>query len=423
VARCAVRARLVAGRIGAAVGGAGRGRTKLLLVRMVLVLATMSLAVGVGAASVGAQAADPPITTPPPAGAAPPPAAAIIDSVDPLTPCSGWSLQSAYGGWWPTQATWWEYTCAAEGAREPSGSTRTDYYSWDGPHAQSVYYGQRYLWYDMMSYDGPCMNWWDQAANQWYGPYGCSLITPSTSAPTASFTVTCAGLRCGLDASASADGDGTIQRYSWDFGDGSGTSSNATTADHTYGQAGSYTVQLTVTDDRGETATATKAVAVAGSNAAPTASFTVGCAGLDCRLDASASADSDGTIQQYSWDFGDGGRGSGVAAQHAYAQPGSYLVTLTVTDNAGATATNASAVTLIGLVARGDKLKGVQQVELAWNGSDAASFDVYRNGGRIATVAGSGYTDNLGKTGTGGSTYQVCQATTSICSNQATVNF
>jgi PKD repeat protein len=423
VVRCAVRARLVAWRIGAAVGGVGRGWTKLLRLRMVMVLATMSLAVGVNAASVGAQAADPPITTPPPAGATAPPAAAIIDSVDPVTPCSGWYLQSSYGGWWPTDATWWEYTCAAVGAREPSGSTRTDYYYWDGPYAQSVYYGQRYVWYDMMVYDGPCMNWWDQAANQWYGPYGCSLISPSTTAPTASFTVTCAGLRCSLDASASADSDGTIQRYFWDFGDGSGTSSNATTADHTYVQAGTYSVQLTVTDDDGESATATKTVAVDGSNAAPTASFTVGCAGLDCRFDAGASADSDGTIQDYSSDFGDGSRGSGVATQHAYAQPGSYLVTLTVTDNAGATATNTTTVAPIGLVARGSKLRGVQQVELSWNGSAAASFDVYRNGGRTATVAGSGYTDPLGQTGPGRYTYQVCQATTSICSNQATVNF
>jgi PKD repeat protein len=182
-------------------------------------------------------------------------------------------------------------------------------------------------------------------------------------------------------------------------------------------------VQLTVTDDHGETGTATKTVTVAGSNAAPTASFTVGCAGLDCRFDAGASADSDGTITAYRWSFGDGGSGSGVAAQHAYAQPGGYLVRLTVTDNAGATASNASAVTLIGLVARGSKVKGVQQVELAWTGSAAASFDLFRNGAKMATVAGSGYTDKLGQTGPGRYTYQVCQVTTSICSNQATVNF
>jgi PKD repeat protein len=417
-----MRSRLSARRIGAALGGAGHGRTKLLL-RTLLVLVTMSLALSVGAVRVWAQASDPPVTMPPPAGAAAPPAAAIIDSVDPVTPCSGWYLQSSYGGWWPTDSTWWEYTCAAGGGGEPSGSTWTDYYYWDGLQAEGVYYGQRHLWYDMMIYDGPCLNWWDQAANQWYGPYGCSLITPSTTAPTASFTVGCAGQSCSFDASASADSDGTIQQYSWDFGDGAGTSRDANTAEHTYVQAGTYTVQLTVTDDRGESGTDTKAVAVAPSNVAPTASFTVGCAGLSCSFDAGASTDSDGTIQHSSWDFGDGSSGSGVAAQHAYAHPGSYLVTLTVTDNAGATATNASTVTLIGLVARGDKVKGVQQVDLSWNGSAAASFDVYRNGGKIATVAGSGYTDKLGQNGPGGYTYQVCQATTSTCSNQATVNF
>jgi PKD repeat protein len=41
----------------------------------------------------------------------------------------------------------------------------------------------------------------------------------------------------------------------------------------------------------------------------------------------------------YVWTFGDGGFGNGRQPSHAYATAGSYIVTLTVTDNAGANAT------------------------------------------------------------------------------------
>jgi large repetitive protein len=56
-------------------------------------------------------------------------------------------------------------------------------------------------------------------------------------------------------------------------------------------------------------------------------------------FDASASTAAAGnTIASYSWNFGDGGRGSGVTAGHAYATAGSYVVTLTITDTYGRTA-------------------------------------------------------------------------------------
>jgi PKD repeat protein len=389
-----------------------------LLRRTPILLAATSLALTVGTGVARADPAPPPITTPPPATATQPPAEAIIDSVDPVTPCSGWSVQGAYGGTWPTDSTWWEYTCESVGAVEPEGPFRTDYYYWDSAQAASVYYGQRLLWWDWWYGSGFCLSWWDQATNQWYGSYGCAL---STTPPAASFTVSCSGLDCGFDASASTDSDGTIQSYNWDFGDGS--SGNGVTAQHSYTQAGTYTVLLVVADNNGAEASTTQAVPVVASpNAPPTASFTATCSGLSCRFDAAGSTDSDGTITTNGWDFGDGSSGTGVTAQHIYTQSGSYTVKLTVTDNSGATATITRTVTLITLTARGYKVTGAQKVDLSWSGS-SASFDVYRNGGKIATVAGTDYTDTIGKTGAGSYTYKVCQTTTAICSNQATVTF
>jgi beta propeller repeat protein len=56
-------------------------------------------------------------------------------------------------------------------------------------------------------------------------------------------------------------------------------------------------------------------------------------------FDGSLSNDSDGIIMGYSWDFGDGTIAEGVRMSHTYATAGSYQVTLTVTDDEGATDT------------------------------------------------------------------------------------
>lgn len=77
---------------------------------------------------------------------------------------------------------------------------------------------------------------------------------PAGMPPSAAFTYACDRLACSFDASGSSD-DGTITGYAWNFGDGGGDS--GVTADHTYAAAGTYPVELTVTDDDGETGTAT----------------------------------------------------------------------------------------------------------------------------------------------------------------------
>ncbi|MDX6299860.1 MAG: hypothetical protein QOF53_1074 [Nocardioidaceae bacterium] len=82
------------------------------------------------------------------------------------------------------------------------------------------------------------------------------------------------------------------------------------------------------------------------ANRAPTAKLSVSCKQLVCSVNGSGSVDPDGTISSYSWTFGDGGTATGSTASHTYGQPGTYTVSLTVTDNDGATGPASSPVTV-----------------------------------------------------------------------------
>ena len=73
------------------------------------------------------------------------------------------------------------------------------------------------------------------------------------------------------------------------------------------------------------------------ANTPPQASFTSTANGLTANFNGSGSTDADGTISSYAWQFGDGTTGTGATTSHAYATAGTYPVTLTVTDNGGAT--------------------------------------------------------------------------------------
>jgi chitodextrinase len=60
--------------------------------------------------------------------------------------------------------------------------------------------------------------------------------------------------------------------------------------------------------------------------------------GVDVVFDASGSNDTDGKIVSWIWSFGDGASGSGARTSHRFANAGSYKITLTLTDDLGATA-------------------------------------------------------------------------------------
>ncbi|MCW4017060.1 MAG: PKD domain-containing protein, partial [Candidatus Bathyarchaeota archaeon] len=150
-----------------------------------------------------------------------------------------------------------------------------------------------------------------------------------------------------FDASGSSDSDGQIVGYSWNFGDG--TTGTGKTATHVYSDIDSYTVKLTVTDNEGATDSTSRTKNIL--NNSPVASFTQASdeviIGEENFFDASTSADIDGTIVEYSWDFGDGTTTTGVTATHTYTNSGVHTVTLTIRDDEGVIDSVTSTVTVV----------------------------------------------------------------------------
>lgn len=148
---------------------------------------------------------------------------------------------------------------------------------------------------------------------------------------------------------ANNDATAQVATYAWNFGDGhTGTGRTVT---HTYTGPGSFPVSLTITDALGRTALTSQTLTVGpGSN--PTATFVMSPPsnpniGQAISFNASASTATPGhTIASYSWDFGDGSSAGGVTTTHAYAVAGTYTVILTVSDDAGRTATATQPVTV-----------------------------------------------------------------------------
>lgn len=64
-----------------------------------------------------------------------------------------------------------------------------------------------------------------------------------------------------------------------------------------------------------------------------------GTAPLTVAFDGSASTTPSGTVTSWAWSFGDGTSGTGARTTHVYSVPGTYTVSLTVTDSNGASST------------------------------------------------------------------------------------
>jgi PKD repeat protein len=159
--------------------------------------------------------------------------------------------------------------------------------------------------------------------------------------------------------------------------------------------------------------------------------------GAPVTLDGSASRDPDGSIASYAWNFGNGTSGSGATPSATYTTAGSFTVTLTVTDNGGATNQASTTVTVTPntqppVASAGGPYAGTVNVAISFNGAasrdpDGSVVSYLWNFGDGATasgvtsmhaytVAGSytvrlTVTDNDGLTDTASTTAQVSDGT------------
>src|SRR5947207_605303 len=142
----------------------------------------------------------------------------------------------------------------------------------------------------------------------------------------------------------SASGGVSPYSYSWSFGDG-GTASGSLVS-HTFQSAGTYTVILTIKDSAGQIAKSSQTITV---NARPSASISYSPSNPLPLLPVTFTGSATGGTQpySYSWDFGDGTTASGQTVSHSYLLPGSYVVTLTITDANGQTSTTSRTIIVL----------------------------------------------------------------------------
>lgn len=217
------------------------------------------------------------------------------------------------------------------------------------------------------------------------------LITVSNTPPVADIsadqTVGNQPMTVNFDASNSSDADGSIVKYEFDFDEGSGWEDYgiASTAEHLFADDGSYEVQVRVTDN--DNATDTHMVVITVNNLTPSADLqadpVAGEPPLTVSFDASGSTDSDGTIEQYDYDWDSNGEydllNGGATPSYEYTTSGDYIATVRVTDDDGGQDTEQSPEIVVNIAPtadlQADPTSGEAPLEVTFDATGSTDTD------------------------------------------------
>ena len=135
-----------------------------------------------------------------------------------------------------------------------------------------------------------------------------------------------------FDATDSYDLDGDIDFYYWNFDDG--RTSNQMVKEHTYTESGIFNVSLKLIDNLNDISTTYYTIEVI--NSLPNVVFTITPDSGNTLTEfefTDSSTDSDGEIEEWLWNFGDGNSSNERNPTHYFSFPGYYNITLLLTDD------------------------------------------------------------------------------------------
>jgi hypothetical protein len=127
-------------------------------------------------------------------------------------------------------------------------------------------------------------------------------------------------------------------------------------------------------------------------------------------FDGSASSDPDGSIAAYRWDFGDGAQAQTATASHAYAAAGAFVARLTVTDNAGSTATSSLTISVADTVAPAIAITGAVFTPAVSDNVGVVKVEWRFDGAVVATATAAPFSYALNLTPGAGSHTLVARA-------------
>jgi hypothetical protein len=196
---------------------------------------------------------------------------------------------------------------------------------------------------------------------------------------------------------------------------------------------GDYTLTVTGTGDDGAAESAAVLLTVETTDFPPSAGFFVDRDGFTVQFIDTSFAGGCGfsaEIVEWLWDFGDGTTSTEENPTHTYAARGDYTVSLTVTNDEGASDTTTSLLTVlppppvlsIFRIAR-DPTRFEFRVDLRWSGAEGDLVELRRNGTVVNLPDNDGaHRDRFRSTQTS-FRWEICELGIFFCSNEVSVDF